>query len=494
MQDRGIFAFRGIPYAAAPTGPLRFGAPVRPPAWQGVRDATRFGVAAPQHRPEGNAGSLFAPAVPSGEDCLSLNVWTPQLGAANLPVMVWVHGGGFLFGTGAGPLLDKGTFARDGIVLVSMNYRLGVDGYLFVEDDPASGNYGTLDQIAALAWVQENIAAFGGDATRVTLAGQSAGSTAVSALMAAPAAHGLFSQAVVHSGYPDLLLSQEVASGTTREVYARLGIPHGDLKALRQLRERHPERILAMQQELFVEIARTRDVERFGREIAVSVNPFQPVVGGDVVPRLPVDALSEAGRPQLPLMIGHNREEAQLIFGIGMLAPHPDGLEAAFEAAAPGRGADVLRTYRASRPDAEPIELLAALETDRMYRASITDLADAHARTGAPTFFARFSWRSTALGGALGAGHGVDQPFVFDALDLPAAERLTGPGAPQALADLVHRAWVTYVTSGDPHHDGLPSWPRYSAVDRRIMDFDVPPAVVANPAPDELALWARQLA
>jgi para-nitrobenzyl esterase len=489
--DGGIAAFRGIPYASAPVGSLRFAPPVAPASWKGELDATSFGPAAPQQRPE---GGLFPVPVPVGEDCLTLNVWTPAVASSRLPVLVWVHGGAFLNGTSAAPLQDKGTFARDDVVFVSINYRLGVDGFFFAQDDPNAGNYGLLDQIAALRWVQENISSFGGDPSRVTVGGQSAGATAVAALIAAPPARGLFTRAVVQSGYPDPLLSQSTAAAVAQEMYQRLDLPEGDLEALRELRERSPERVITAQHELFLEVLRERDSERLGHEVAITANPFQPVVGGPVLPQLPAQAIRTGAAPPIDLLIGHTTEEAQLAYGLGMRMRSSEPLTNVFERALPGRGEEALAIYRQAYPDAASAKLQVALDSDQLYRIPLIRLADANAERGGRTFFYRFDWRSQALDGVLGAGHGVDQPFIFDALDLPQGRGMTGEGAPQALADAMHRSWVSFVTTGDPWHEDLPAWQAYDVKDRAALQLGGEPRLIHDPGAAQRELWLEPAA
>jgi para-nitrobenzyl esterase len=475
-----------VPYAAAPVGDLRFRPPAPPNRWEGGRDARGFGVTAPQFN---EPGGLFTPSLPPGEDCLTLNVWTPTLEPAGLPVIVWIHGGAFVFGTSAAPIISTGTFARDGVVFVSINYRLGVDGFLVVDDDdPDGGNRGILDQIAALRWVQDNIGRFGGDPGNVAVAGQSAGATSVAALLAAPAADGLFTRAIMQSGYPDPLLSPRTAEAVTRGVYARAGLGHGDLNGLRDVRERTPQRLLQIQMDLFREVLATRDEPgRFSPEIAVPAGPFQPVVGGAVLPARPADALAARPSP-VELLIGCNTEEFGLMYGTGMLSPDTGSLDAALERALPGRGTEALRLYRSSRPEASALELRTAFESDRLYRAPTTRLADTHAGNGRPTYFYRFAWPSPVFG----AGHSVDLPFVFDSLEVPQARRFTGPNPPQRLAEEMHRAWVAFATVGNPNHAGLPDWPAYTPGARAVMEFGPASRVVHDDRSDadRLRLWS----
>ncbi|MQY31167.1 Carboxylesterase [Nocardia sp. RB56] len=487
--EDGLTVFRGIAYAQPPVGPLRWAAPEPPVPWTEPRPAVSFGPAAPQPRPDGIVGDIFSPAFPSGEDCLSLNVWTPDPQATGLPVFVWIHGGAFLFGSGADDLIDHGSFARSGIVFVSINYRLGMDGYLYVEGDENAGNYGTLDQIAALRWVRANIAAFGGDPERVTIGGESAGGTAVAALLAAPAARGLFVRAIAQSAYPEPLLSPDSGRIVARELESRLGVPAGDLAALREVREWHPRDVTTVVRELFEDVA-NRDATHYGAEIAAQMNPLMPIVGGEVLPSRPVEAGAAGELADVDLLIGTNRDEFRIVFALGMMSVDDATIDAVFEATFPGRGAEALATYAAGRPGSSRLDLLAALETDRSYRVGSTLLADAHARhRPGSTWFYRFAWPSTAFDGQIGAAHAVELPFVFDALGTPMAEALTGPGAPQPLADDIHRAWVAFITTGDPNHDGLPTWPAYDHAKRRVMELGSGHRVVAAPDADELALW-----
>ncbi|ROO86689.1 para-nitrobenzyl esterase [Actinocorallia herbida] len=488
--EDGIAVFRGIPYAQAPVGPLRFRPPVAPEGWTGVRPALAYGAAAPQPRPDGAVGDIFSPGHPTGEDCLSVNVWTPDPGASGLPVLVWIHGGAFLFGSSADDLIERGAFARSGVVTVTINYRLGVDGYLFVEDDPDGGDYGTLDQIAALRWVRANISAFGGDPDRVTVAGESAGGTAVCALLAAPAAQGLFARAIAQSAYPDPLLSQESGRIIARELKERLAALAPDLDSVGEVRELHPEYVLQAVKELFEDVA-NRDAARYGPEIAAQMNPLMPVVGGAVLPERPLEVARDGRLADVDLLIGTNRDEFRIVFALGMMSVADELVDALFEATFPGRGAEALKVYAQDRPDASKVDLLAALETDRSYRVGSTRLADAHAaqRPGS-TFCYRFTWPSTAFGGAIGAAHSVELPFVFDALGTPMAEALTGPDAPQRLADDIHRAWVAFIGTGDPNHAGLPEWPAYDGDTRPVLELSPDHRVVANPGGDELALWS----
>lgn len=474
----GTQAFRGIPFAAAPVGALRFRPPARPEPWAGTRDATRFGDVVPQVRTPGPLGELFDPRNPQGPDCLNLNVWTPDPGAAGLPVLVWIHGGAFVIGSGSDSLYDGATFARDGVVAVTVNYRLGAAGFHHVGDDVAgSGCFGILDQIAALEWVQENIAAFGGDPARVTVAGESAGAMGVGALLAAPAARGLFRRAVLQSGAGHHCLTAGAAAAVAAEVEAALGVDPS---------EATDEQLVAAQAAVAVAIRETRDVARFGAEVATSGLGWMPMWGGDVLPQRPIDAVAAGASSDVEVLLGTCRHEF-LLFAVG--APQlanldPAFVEPMFATTFGAAGGEAHDRYVANRPGAAPVDLLSALETDRMFRIPAVRLAEALVANGVAPHAYRFSWESKAFDGQIRAGHAVELPFTWDHLDDPVGIGLTGAGAPQALADEMHAAWVRFVTTGDP------GWAPYDLDRRATRDFGGDGAeVVEDPDGDERLLW-----
>ncbi len=485
MQD-GIAVFRGIPYAAAPVGAARFAAPRPPEKWDGARDCRSFGPISPQAPPPGDYAPIFAPRLPQGEDSLNLNVWTPDLGATGLPVLVWIHGGGYMIGAGSESYYDGSSFARDGVVCVTINYRLGPAGFLCVGEGE-NGSFGQLDMIAALRWVQENIAAFGGDPARVTAAGESAGGMAIGTLLGTPAARGLFSRAIAQSGAAHHGLDLETARMVARECCARAGVSPDDLEGLRSVPWR---RFAEIQAEINDDIAATQDESRYGPEIVSTGMPWQPVIGAGLVPRRPIEAIADGEAAGIDLLIGYTAEEDRLFFGIERPAITMDVVRAVYGATFGERGAEAFATYARRRHDPDdPLEMLAAIETDRMFRIPALRCAAAHAAHHRRTFLYQMSWPSPAFDGRIGAAHATDLPFMWHNLGDLLCQQLVGDTAPVSLADEMHGAWVTFVTDGVPRHPTLPEWPAYDASSRSLMDFDVPSTVRCAHPTDETELW-----
>jgi para-nitrobenzyl esterase len=487
----GVHEFLGIPYAAPPVGPLRFGAPRRPAAWDGERDATRYGAVATQQPIPGIFGDVATPRFPAGDDCLNLNVWTPDPGGANLPVLVWIHGGAFYAGSGTEEYFDGTNFARHGVVCVTINYRLGIEGFgHFAEHFPQlndSGNAGILDQVAALEWVHENIAAFGGDAGNVTIAGESAGGMSVGTLLATPRAKGLFRRAVPQSGAAHNGISASTASLISGYVLEHLGIASGDFDALSAVRG---DALLEAQIKLGNELAQTRDPQRF-REAAGTGLAFQPTYGTDVLPVRPIEAIASGSAAAVDVMVGTTADET-LILVIDMKDLFNEHLIEstldAFMAASERRGSDALDVYRRNRPDAPPHVLAAAVETDRLFRIPAIRLAEAQVRHQPNTWMYQFCWGSTADGGQYGACHALEVPFVFHQLQGERVRRFAGD-PPEELADVVHGAWIAFAQTGDPNSAGLPAWPRYDTERRATLRFDTVCDVIDDPAADERAVW-----
>jgi para-nitrobenzyl esterase len=491
-RDQGVHAFKGVPYAAPPVGERRLRPPAPPASWDGVRDASHYGVVALQRPMPGIFGELGTPQNPAGDDCLNLNVWTPDPGAAGLPVLVWIHGGAFFAGSGIDDVYNGAAFARDGVVTVTLNYRLGVQGFWHLGDRfPAlaeSGNLGMLDQIAALEWVQHNISAFGGDPSRVTIAGESAGGMSVSTLLAMPRAKGLFRRAIPQSGAAHNGISAPTASMIAGHMLDMLGVSPGDLEALARVSS---ESLLETQGKLNDELGQTRDPARFG-EAAASAMCFQPTYGTELLPQRPIDAIAAGSAKDVSVLMGTTKEEA-LIFLVDLKEMFSQELvEATMEGvfgAAGKSGADALALYSANRPGAEFHELVAAVETDRMFTIPAIRMADAQVQHNPDLWMYRFDWRTPARGGAFGAHHFLEVPFAFDQIDNPQAAGFLGDARPRQLAAATHAAWVSFATAGNPNNDALPEWPRYEAATRPTMLFGEPCRVEREPNADEVALW-----
>lgn len=471
--ERGVSRFLGIPYAAAPVGERRFQTPRRPEAWDGERPASRIGPTppCPGYRPPVDQ-ILYQPTIP-GEEWLTVNVWTPDPGGSGLPVMVWIHGGAFANGNSAIPMYDGRPFARDGVVLVTLNYRLGVEGFASLRGAPA--NRGLLDQIAALEWVQENIAGFGGDPGNVTIFGESAGGMSVTTLLAAPRARGLFAKAISQSGAAQAAADPAHAALVSAELGALLG-REASAEALRGM---DPDVLVAAQRDVSDALTLDPDPARFGATVVASSMAFIPVVDGDLLPEHPLRAIQDGASSGVPLLTGTTSEEFRFFLV-------PQGIAAAVTmealtgiAGARGIPPALVDLYRANRPGASAGDVLSALLTDAYFRLPMHAVVGA--RDEGTSWVYEFAWPSDHFD--LRAAHAVDIPFVFDTLGAKGAPGLTGSQPPQKLADEMHSAWVRFASTGDP------GWPVYDE-QRTVMVFDEAGGrEVADPRGDERAAW-----
>ena len=476
----GISAFWGIPYAAAPVATLRFRPPQPPLPWEGAREAAVPGPVAPQL--QGPLERAFGGYGEVDEDCLTVNVWTPGADPEERrPVLVWVHGGSFTTGTGSIPWYDGSRLAARGdVVVVTFNYRLGALGFLHLGDLggeawAGSGNCGLLDQVAALRWVRTNIAAFGGDPEQVTVFGESAGAMSIATLLAMPEAAGLFTRAILQSGAGTFVQDRATATALAVDVLAELGVPQDDLG-----------RLAGVPVEAILEAQSVGGGRRSGVGLA-----FMPVVDGATLPARPEAALGVGSAAGVPVLVGTTRDEMRLFSAVA-----PDAFAAEDEAALVGHVADIpdigpdaapviVAAYRRRWPDLAPTDLHVVIHTDHAFRRPAQRLATLQAEAGAGAWCYWFTWASPILGGLLGSYHGLEIPFVFDNLDRPGIEMLTGGGDHlQPLADRMSEAWLAFARGGDP------GWPAYEPTGTRAtMQFDLPPELLDDPDPDLRQAW-----
>jgi para-nitrobenzyl esterase len=448
--------FGAIPYAAPPVGGLRYRAPAPAPRWDGVRDAREQGRPLP--RPTRRLPGLFSePLLGSREDRdpeLTLNVWTPDAGASGLPVLVWLHGGAFI--AGSPDLYDGSAWMRDGVVLVTVGYRLGVEG--FVHFQGGDTNVALRDQLAALEWVQNEIGAFGGDPGRVCLAGQSAGAMSLGWLLGSELSRGLFQRAISMSGGVELTYSPEQAARVAAAVAERVGT---EPTAVAMSEVPIPKVIDAQEAiapgELALDTAEHRDPT--GGMVWIA-----PVRDGDVVAEDPPAAIGDGAH--VDLLIGDTSEEGLLyLAGVPGFDDFPAEALDAFTAQLSPDPEGLLALLRAAEPEASAGKLAAQAISEMAFHGPTRALRERHASfADRATYGYRFAWRSTALGGRLGAAHAIDVPFVFDGVLEPgyagADDRVLGAsGGPQELADRIHGAWLRFVESGEP------GWPEHPAVE-----------------------------
>lgn len=481
-QFAGHQRFRGIPFAEPPVAALRFAAPQPVRAWSDVRDASAYGFSAVQPKsplPGMQVG-------PQSEDCLTLNIYTPAADDARRPVLFWIHGGGFVTGGSCQALYEgRALVERGDVVLVTINYRLGVLGYLDLPElDGATANAGQLDQIAALEFVRDNIARFGGDPGNVTIFGESAGGMAVSVLLGMPAARGLFHKAIAQSGAAAATQDRETAAQVADVWLRQLGLSRRSLAGLRDL----PASDL-----LAAQVASANEL-RNGRIFLANA----PVVDGTTLPMHPLQAVREGAAAAVPLLTGTTRDEWRLfempslmkdidargiVKRLAAQLPDDADVERLVALYAEARGEDPARPEQAKW-------IHHALQTDRTFRIPATQLAEAQAAHQAATFMYLFSWSSPARRGELGACHAIELPFVFGTLDAPGMDRFSGSGPDaEQLAERMMDAWLAFARTGDPNHAGLPKWERYEPTRRATMDLGAEPSLCDAPMERERRAW-----
>lgn len=473
----GVHRWRSIPYATPPVGPLRFQAPRPPKPWLGVRDCHEFGVCAPQERRFTLLG--MGKFQPMGENCLSLNVVTPEgWDGAPLPVMVFIHGGGYMFGSSATPVYDGAALARRGCVYVSVNYRLGALGCvdlssLSTPDIRIESNLFLRDLVMALRWVRTNIAAFGGDPGNVTLFGESAGAHAVVTLLSVPAAEGLFTRAISQSSVIAFAQPPEVTSEFAARFAELLG-GRGQQAAHRLIRA-SPAELVA---------AQTRMINEAAQSIW-SGSPLGPVHGDDILPLAPLEALRCGRAHRIPLIVGHNADEARLFTRFLPLLPTTKPrIEALLAEATPADRARIFAAY----PDYPGTSACVRLGGDFAFGAAAWDIAEAHSRH-ASTYLYRYDYAPRVLRwSGLGATHATELLAVFDLyrttpglLLRAAADQRSALG----VSDHVQRRWREFSLTGGPG----PGWPAYNSQDRPVMIFDRKPRIEYDPYPARRLAW-----
>ncbi|MFI6960901.1 carboxylesterase/lipase family protein [Streptomyces sp. NPDC050255] len=473
-----VAVFRGIPFAKPPLGALRFAAPEPPAAWDGSRPATRFGPPVPQYdRMNPPAAGQEAEGGPE-PDCLSVNVWSPGLGATGLPVMVWFHGGAYAFGHSGDPAYDGALLASEGVVVVTFNYRVGMEGFGQIEGAPA--NRGLLDQLAALRWVRDNIAAFGGDPDRVTAFGESAGAGSIAALLASDAADGLFGRAITQS-VPGSYFTPDLAADIADAV-ARLV---GRAPTAEALRTVEPSALVRAAEEVHAE--RGRRAGRWG-VVAHAETLFSPVVDGRLPARTPWDALAAGAARGVGLMAGCNHDEYRLFMAKRREFGRVSAERAAWAMTVFGAEAGGERACIAAFPGLGDEELYERVCSDWLCRVPTLRLLEAAAEAGGRAFGYELRWPAPVLGGLLGACHGLDVPLVLGTLDAPASVALLGPGPSEeaeALSRRMRTAWVRFAATGDP------GWPAYDTDGRLTKVFDRRDSVEPDPLGASRVLWGK---
>jgi para-nitrobenzyl esterase len=471
----GVARFFGIPYAAAPVGPLRFALPAPHAPWDEVREANEIGPNAP-HAIKAFPGLDVEPLIGAGwrkgDDYLNLNIWAPEreAGAPLKPVMVWIHGGGFVIGSNYAKIQDGSGFAKSGIVNIAINYRMGIEGFLPVDGIPT--NLGLRDMIFALSWVRENAASFGGDPDNVTVFGESAGAMAIANLIASPLAKGLFRRAIVESGHGDMVREIPIAQRLMRKL-AKLLKVSPDVAGFRGT---SIEDCLKAAEKVSLPTARInlRDVD--GREPVFGISRFIPVYGDDVLPLHPIEALKQGAGADVELLIGTNAEEMNLYLVPTGIRDKIGSLLATFVLSRSlPKARKALKAYGLGEKGKKPGQALTDAMNDLVFRWPARRFAEEHRGR---THFYEFDWRSTAFGGELGASHGMEIAFVFDTLPcVTGPEGLAGEHPPQALADRVHGIWARFAT------DGALPWDEFDRKTRRVYSIDKGEAHFESPMP-----------
>lgn len=494
LQREGYQEFRGIPYAEQPIGVARFKAPEPLLPFDEPYKADRFGDSAPQDKIP-----LFG-ITQTSEDCLYLNIWTPASDNRKRPVMVWIHGGGFLTGSGSQLIYNGRSLAVNGdVVVVSINYRLGALGFLYLNELIAAehginANSGLLDQIEALRWIRANIAAFGGDPDDITLFGESAGAMSIATLLACPAAQGLFQRAILQSGAADQVLTRDEATQMARKFLEVTEIDPAQPGKLWQL---SPEQIVKAQRQL-AKLSFNRGI--YGQEVRQTGMTLLPVVDGFSLPQTPLSAIKNGDAKHIPLMVGCTKEEWNLFLKLpgteGLFSQgNPDEIEKLdlinqMERSLPGMGERAANLYeklmQQSKADSTLADAYSAFESDRMFRIPSLRMAEMQSDHTSNVYMFQFNWDK----GAFGACHASDIPFVFGCTDNPAGQFLVGSHEyANKLSTHVQNCWIAFARSSDPSTDGVGKWHPFQRDARHVMCFDESSALAKDPFAASSDLW-----
>ncbi|MEU0938858.1 carboxylesterase family protein [Embleya sp. NPDC005971] len=496
VAEDGTARFLGIPYAAPPTGVNRFAAPVAPEVWRDPLPAHDFGPTAPGPNDSPLDEMLGGKDPIPGDGWLNLNVWTQaHAPAVRRPVLVWIHGGAFVRGASAGTAYDGATFAAQGVVCVSINYRLGVEGFGYIADAPVPANRGLLDQIFALEWVRDNIAGFGGDPDDVTVAGESAGAMSILALLST-GRRDLFHRAVVQSGNAHVAQTREDAALVVDAIAADLRVE----ASFAGLSRVSPTRIVGAQTRVHNDIVANADAAKYGHStIQTCGMSLVPVIDGTLLHRRPIDAIAAGAGADIPLLIGSNVEENRHFVPLTATSVPPEDWQKRLTDYGVPDSAAMYDRYAAGAPIPYPRDtapaVFAAVMTDRLFRIPTYRIAEARAQAPATTHVYEFGWRTPKIrdenGPLLGACHISEIPFAWHSLDASGVDALV-VDAPSSLADEMHRRWVEFIRTGS-----LTDWPAYDTTQRPVLTFhrDNEPSneIVLDPRGPERHLWEGSL-